>query len=107
MLRRGFQEPADDERSLAPMASADSARWVLAASTRRAHLDLGNRASQSLRVHADHIIVTACNAHLDARALTVTENYQPKCSNCQRCSGVAGNSIIGSSAGSEPDAKAG
>jgi hypothetical protein len=59
-------------------------RWVLASSTRRAHLDVGHRSSQSLRVRATHIIVTACQAHLDASAPVVAENYQPKCSNCLR-----------------------
>jgi hypothetical protein len=56
-------------------------RWVLA-STGRAHLDLGERSSQSLRVRADHIIVTACRAHIDANATVVPDRYSPRCSNC-------------------------
>jgi hypothetical protein len=70
------------------------ARWVLARSTRRAHLDIGERSAKSLRVRADHITVTACYAHLDANAPVVSENYQPKCANCQRILRAAGNSII-------------
>jgi len=59
-------------------------RWVLARTTRRAHLDLGERSSRSLRVQADHIIVTACRAHLDAKAPVVPETYKTLCSNCVR-----------------------
>jgi hypothetical protein len=59
-------------------------RWVLAQSTGRAHLDLGERSSQSLRVRAEHIIVTACRAHIDANAVVVTEFHKPTCSNCLR-----------------------
>lgn len=73
---------------------AADARWVLARSTRRAHLDLGERSAKSLRVQADHIIVTACYAHLDAKAPVVSESYQPKCANCERVLRGAGNSII-------------
>ncbi|HEY5341866.1 MAG TPA: hypothetical protein VIK27_12625 [Candidatus Aquilonibacter sp.] len=64
-------------------------RWVLARTTRRAHLDLGERSSQSLRVQAEHIIVTACHAHLDAGGTVVPETYTPRCSNCQRISRLA------------------
>jgi hypothetical protein len=70
------------------------ARWVLARSTHRAHLDLGERSANSLRVQADHIIVTACYAHLDAKAPVVSESYQPKCANCQRILRAAGNAIV-------------
>jgi hypothetical protein len=59
-------------------------RWVLARTTRRAHLDLGERSSQSMRSYADHMIVTACHAHLDADAQVVPETYDPHCSNCLR-----------------------
>jgi hypothetical protein len=59
-------------------------RWVLAATGGRAHLDLGERSSQSLRVYADHVIVTACRAHLAANAEVVSVDHQPRCSNCQR-----------------------
>ena len=97
-----------DERSVAPAASTATAVWVLAASTRRAHLDIGQRLAKSLRVRADHIIVTACNAHLDAGATVVHENYQPKCANCQRIFRAAGNTIvIRPPEISEPDTKAG
>ena len=59
------------------------ARWVRAG-TGRAHLDLGEREAQSLRVQGEHIIVTACRAHIDPDATVVTEFYKPICSNCLR-----------------------
>ena len=59
-------------------------RWVRAATSGRAHLDLGERSSQSLRVRAEHVIVTACRAHIDDAAEAVPESHQPRCSNCQR-----------------------
>jgi hypothetical protein len=60
-------------------------RWVLSKTTRNAHLDLGERSSQSLRVYSDHVIVTVCRAHLaQETAIVVRETHQPKCSNCQR-----------------------
>jgi hypothetical protein len=59
-------------------------RWVLAQSTGRAHLDLGERSSQSLRVLAEHVIVTACRAHIKADATVVNEYHKPQCSNCLR-----------------------
>jgi hypothetical protein len=60
-------------------------RWVLSKTTRNAHLDLGERSSQSLRVYSEHVIVTVCRAHLaQETAIMVPENHQPKCSNCQR-----------------------
>ena len=66
-----------------------NARWVLARTTRRAHLDLGERSSQSLRVQAGHVIVTACQAHIDANATVVPETYKPQCANCLRISRLA------------------
>jgi hypothetical protein len=59
-------------------------RWVLAAIGRRAHLDLGERSTQSLRVFGEHIIVTACRAHLAPTAEVVSPDHKPRCSNCQR-----------------------
>lgn len=60
------------------------ARWVRAASG-RAHLDLGERSSESVRVQADRVIVTACRAHLaEATTEVVADTYDPKCSNCVR-----------------------
>jgi len=61
------------------------ARWVLAQSG-RAHLDIGDRSSQSLRVQAEHVIITACHAHIDADASVVSEAHAPLCSNCVRIS---------------------
>jgi hypothetical protein len=58
-------------------------RWVKA-KTGRAHLDLGERSSQSLRVQSDHVIVTACRAHLDPRSLETALNEAAICSNCLR-----------------------
>jgi hypothetical protein len=59
-------------------------RWVKAKSG-KCHLDLGERSSQSMRVHADHVIVTSCRAHLDvATSEVVPENYHDRCSNCVR-----------------------
>lgn len=60
-------------------------RWVLAKAG-RAHLDLGERLSQSLRVRAEHVIVTPCRAHIDANAPIVPDDYKPRCSNCVRVS---------------------
>lgn len=37
-----------------------------------------------MRSYADHMIVTACHAHLDADAQVVPETYDPHCSNCLR-----------------------
>ncbi len=60
------------------------ARWVRGASG-RAHLDLGERSTESLRVQADRVIVTACRAHLaEAAAEVVADTFAPKCSNCVR-----------------------
>jgi hypothetical protein len=59
-------------------------RWVLAGTTPRAHLDPGERSSQSLRAKGDHIIVTACRAHLKPDAEPVPESHTPCCSNCLR-----------------------
>jgi hypothetical protein len=59
-------------------------RWVQAKTSNNAHLDLGQRSSQSRLVYADHVIVTACHAHLAADAIVVEQSYQPKCSNCLR-----------------------
>ncbi len=65
------------------VAESCSFRWVRAASG-RAHLDLGERESNSLRVHGKHIIVTACRAHLNDTAEVLLDSYSPKCSNCQQ-----------------------
>jgi hypothetical protein len=59
-------------------------QWVRAQTSGFAHLDLGERSSRSLRVQADHVIVTACRAHLASDAEVVPESYYPRCSNCQR-----------------------
>ena len=59
-------------------------RWVIARTSGRAHLDLGERSGPSLRVEAEHIIVTACRAHLDANATVAPEGHSPRCSNCLR-----------------------
>jgi hypothetical protein len=40
-------------------------------------------------VQAEHIIVTACHAHLDVIAIVVPETYEPKCSNCLRIATLA------------------
>jgi hypothetical protein len=64
-----------------------SARWVLA-KTGRAHLDLGERSSQSLRVRAEHVIVTACQAHINVDAQVAPADYKPRCSNCVRLSRI-------------------
>jgi hypothetical protein len=58
-------------------------RWVIA-KTGRAHLDLGERSPQSLRVKAEHIIVTPCHAHIDADAPIAPDGYTTRCSNCVR-----------------------
>jgi hypothetical protein len=58
-------------------------RWVKAKSG-RAHLDLGERSSQSLRVRAEHIIVTACRAHVDADSSETSLSDETLCSNCLR-----------------------
>jgi hypothetical protein len=59
--------------------------WVIA-KTGRAHVDLGERSSQSLRVRAEHVIVTLCRAHVDADAPIAPDGYKPRCSNCVRIS---------------------
>jgi hypothetical protein len=66
------------------MGALREPKWILARTTQRAHLDFGDRSAQSLRVQAEHIIVTACHAHLDADARIVPESYAPRCSNCVR-----------------------
>jgi hypothetical protein len=60
-----------------------AARWIVAQSG-RSHLDLGERSSESLRVRADHIIVTACRAHVGGEAQVVAESHSERCSNCSR-----------------------
>jgi hypothetical protein len=66
----------------APSGHTDTvSRWVLA-KTGTAHLDLGERSSNSLRVKAEHVIVTACRAHMDASAAVASELHQRRCSNC-------------------------
>lgn len=59
-------------------------RWVRAKTSGRAHLDLGERSSESLRVRGEHIIVTACRGHLTPDAEVVPDDYRPRCSNCAR-----------------------
>ncbi len=60
-------------------------RWVLSKTSRNAHLDLGERTGDSVRVYSGRVvIVTACRAHIDATAAVVPETHQPKCSNCMR-----------------------
>ena len=63
---------------------ATTGRWVVARTSGRAHLDLGGRSSQSLRVNAEHIIVTACHAHIRADADVVSDDHKLRCSNCVR-----------------------
>jgi hypothetical protein len=58
-------------------------RWVKA-KTGRAHLDLGERSSQSVRVQAEHVIVTACRAHLDRDSVETALSEGAMCSNCLR-----------------------
>jgi hypothetical protein len=58
-------------------------RWVKAKSG-RAHLDLGERSSQSLRVKAEHVIVTACRAHVDGDSVETALSEAAICSNCLR-----------------------
>jgi hypothetical protein len=60
---------------------AVESRWVLA-KTGLAHLDLGERSSESLRVKAEHVIVTACRAHVDAASAAAPELHKRRCSNC-------------------------
>jgi hypothetical protein len=62
----------------------EQVQWVLAHSSRFAHLDFGERSSQSVRVRGEHVIVTACRGHLAPDAEVVGESYRPRCSNCQR-----------------------
>jgi hypothetical protein len=59
-------------------------RWVLAAATGRAHLDLGERSSESLKVLSEHTIVAACGAHIEAEAQLVSEAFRVRCSDCMR-----------------------
>jgi hypothetical protein len=59
-------------------------RWVRAKASGFAHLDLGERSAQSLRVRGEHIIVAACRAHLAPDAEVVSDDFLPRCSNCQR-----------------------
>lgn len=65
-------------------AQMHDARWVLARTSRRAHLDLGERSSKSLRILSEHVIVTACRAHVNADAEVVPSTHEPLCSNCLR-----------------------
>ena len=59
-------------------------QWVKAKSG-KAHLDLGERSTQSFRVRSEHVIVTACRAHLDgATADVIADRDQNRCSNCIR-----------------------
>jgi hypothetical protein len=58
-------------------------RWVKA-KTGRAHLDLGERSSQSVRVQTEHAIVTACRAHLDRDSVETALSEGAICSNCLR-----------------------
>jgi hypothetical protein len=58
-------------------------QWVKA-KTGRAHLDIGERSSKSLRVRADHIIVTAWRAHIDGESAETAVEGDVRCSNCQR-----------------------
>jgi len=76
--------PARGETDLTQ--SAPLPRWVLARTSSRAHLDLGDRSSQSLRVRGEHIIVSVCQAHVAPTAQVVAETYSPRCSHCQRFS---------------------
>ena len=68
-------------------------RWVRASTSGRAHLDLGERSRQSLRVFGEHIIVTACRAHLAPEAEVVPADHQPLCSNCLRIARNAAASV--------------
>jgi hypothetical protein len=58
-------------------------RWVLAPASDFAHLDLGDRSPQSLRIRAEHIVVAACGDHLPDTA-EVPERHRPRCFSCQR-----------------------
>lgn len=58
-------------------------RWVKA-KTGRAHLDLGQRSSESLRVRAKHVIVTACRAHVHGDSVETVLSDGMMCSNCLR-----------------------
>lgn len=60
--------------------------WVIARTSGRAHLDVGERSARSSRVSAEYIIVTACRAHLDANSALALETHSPRCSNCLRAS---------------------
>lgn len=59
-------------------------RWILAPSSGRAHLDLGERSAQSLRVRGEHIVVAACHAHINPDAQVVPATHGTRCSNCVR-----------------------
>jgi hypothetical protein len=59
-------------------------RWLLARTTGRAHLDLGERSSRSLHAKREHFIVTACHLHLEPHAAVVPESFTPRCANCLR-----------------------
>jgi hypothetical protein len=59
-------------------------RWILAPSSGRAHLDLGERSAQSLRVRGEHIVVAACHAHINPDAQVVPATHETRCSNCVR-----------------------
>jgi hypothetical protein len=63
---------------------SEHVQWVRSQGSGFAHLDLGERSSQSLRVHGEHVIVTACRGHLAPDAEVVPESHRPRCSNCQR-----------------------
>jgi hypothetical protein len=80
-------------------------RWVLSQASKRAHLDLGERSSRSLRVRGEHVIVTACRAHLDPHAETVVETYGPRCSNCVRIFRSLSVPLTLSESDEEPEAK--
>jgi hypothetical protein len=81
MLRADFN---DDSMNDAGSAVPARPRWVVAKTSRLAHLDLGERSSQSIRVKSEHVIVTACRAHIDADAPEVPGTYPRRCSNCVR-----------------------
>jgi hypothetical protein len=57
-------------------------RWVVAADTGRAHLDLGERSSESLKLHGQHTIVAACGVRIEADPHVAAGEYRPRCANC-------------------------
>jgi hypothetical protein len=79
------QRQRSDESEPSPGNFVDGTlpRWVRAYGWGFAHLDLGERSSNSLRLRSGHIIVAACRAHIGPEAAVFPESHQPRCSDCE------------------------